>query len=111
MNWIALENVEQLDEINTLSKSRPQVIFKHSTRCSISVVAKNRLDNGMEIPNTDFYYLDLLKHRNISDKIAAIYNVHHQSPQVLLIKNGDCTYEETHSGIRMGDIEEQIMMD
>jgi bacillithiol system protein YtxJ len=108
MNWIALENAAQLQEIKEKSATRPQIIFKHSTRCSISVVAKNRLDKGDAPEGTDFYYLDLLNYRAISNEIAEMFAVHHQSPQVLLIKNGECTYEETHSGIQMDDIEEQL---
>ena len=57
---------------------------------------------------TNFYYLDLLKYRPISNKIAEDFNVHHQSPQILVIKNGECTYEESHNGIDMHDIAEQL---
>jgi bacillithiol system protein YtxJ len=109
MNWIDLNTVEQLDAIKTASKTVPQVIFKHSTRCSISVVAKNRLDRA-ETPNgVVFHYLDLLQHRNISAQIAEDFSVYHESPQVLLIKNGACVYDESHGGIAMDDILEQAL--
>ncbi len=109
MNWIDLTEEEQLNDINLLSKEQPVVIFKHSTRCSISSMAKNRLDKAEAPANTAFYYLDLLKYRPISNKVAEVYSVHHESPQVLLIKNGECVYEETHNGIRMEDIAEQVL--
>lgn len=108
MNWIALTDEQQLDRINEESKTQPVVIFKHSTRCSISSMAKSRLDRETPPENTSFYYLDLLQYRNISNKVAEVYKVHHESPQVLLIKNGECTYEETHNGISMADIAENI---
>ena len=111
MNWINLVSEEQLAQIKASSTLTPQVIFKHSTRCSISVVAKNRLDNAAVPNGVDFYYLDLLNHRNISAKIAEDFNVNHESPQILLIKNGECVYDESHGGIRMEDINEQLRIE
>ena len=110
MNWIELREERQLDEINTQSALQPVVIFKHSTRCSISSMAMHRLERETAPDNTLFYYLDLIRNRNLSNKIAADYAVHHESPQVLLIKNGDCVYEETHNGISMEDIVAQIAL-
>ena len=108
MNWIALTEEKQLQDINEQSSKQPVVIFKHSTRCSISSMAKSRLERENAPENALFYYLDLIKFRNISNKVAADYAVHHESPQVLLIKNGECVYEETHNGINMPDIAEQM---
>ena len=107
MNWITLNSTAQLDEIKELSKTRPQVIFKHSTRCSISSMAKSRLERSTPPDGIDFYFLDLVKHRQLSNKIAADFAVYHESPQILLIKNGECIYDESHSGIQMDEIAEQ----
>ncbi len=109
MNWTEISNESQLSEVKDLSKVKPQLIFKHSTRCSISSMAKGRLERGSTPEGIDFYYLDLIKHRDISQKIAAIFDVSHESPQVLLIKNGECIYDESHSGITMDEIVEQSM--
>ena len=108
MNWIELTDEQQLDRINEESTRQPVVIFKHSTRCSISQMAKNRLDREQVPGNALFYYLDLIKYRSLSNKIAEVYSVHHESPQVLLIKDGQCTYEETHNGISMADIADNL---
>lgn len=108
MNWIALTNESQLSEIKDQSKNNPQVIFKHSTRCSISGVAKSRLERSTPPANVDFYFLDLIKDRSVSNKVAEEFAVSHESPQILLIKNGECVYDESHSGISMADIEEQV---
>lgn len=102
-----LSEIAQLEALKELSKSQPVVIFKHSTRCSISMMAKQRLDRGEPASGVAFYYLDLLKHRDISNKIAEVFSVPHQSPQVILLRNGECVYEETHSGINMEEIAEQ----
>ena len=104
MDWINLQTEEQLNEIIDKSKNTPQVIFKHSTRCSVSSMAKNRLDKKENPKGVDFYYLDLIKFRSISNKIAADFNVAHKSPQVLIIKDGRSMYDESHSGITMDDI-------
>jgi bacillithiol system protein YtxJ len=104
MNWIPLQSEQQLEEIKTNSTSKPQVIFKHSTRCSISSMAKNRLERNEPPDGIDFYFLDIINHRNISNKIAHDFRVDHQSPQVLVINHGNCTYDESHSGIDMQDI-------
>jgi bacillithiol system protein YtxJ len=110
MNWIDLTDIQQLAGIKELSKTRPQVIFKHSTRCSISSMAKSRLERNKQPESGDFYFLDLIKHRSLSDKIAADFDVCHESPQILLIKNADCVYEESHSGIQMDEIAEQLAL-
>jgi bacillithiol system protein YtxJ len=108
MNWIPLTVEHQLDEIKQRSVQKPQVIFKHSTRCSTSSVAKSRLERSKAPEQVDFYFLDLIRYRSVSNKIEHDFMVHHESPQVLLIRNGQCVYDESHSGITMDEIEEQI---
>ncbi len=108
MNWIPLQTEAQLESIRERSAGRPQVIFKHSTRCSTSAMVKNRLERAGTPDSIDFYYLDLLNYRPVSNKIAADFNVRHESPQVLLILNGQCVYDESHIGITMGDIVRRI---
>lgn len=101
MKWNHLTNESQLEQIIERSKSVPQVIFKHSTRCSISAMAKSRLERSNEPDGVDFYYLDLIANRSLSNAISEKFNVYHESPQVLVIINGECTYDESHSGISM----------
>ncbi len=108
MNWIPIKAVEQLDELIQLSNHQPQVIFKHSTRCIISAMAKKRLEKAAQPSNTNFYILDLLAYRPVSNKIAQLFDVKHESPQILLIKNGKCVYTESHTGIDMADIQEHL---
>lgn len=108
MNWIMLTDSVQLQQIKERSKQTPQVIFKHSSRCSISSMAKGRLDRSTPPQNIDFYFLDLLANRSISDLIARDFNVYHESPQILIIKNGECVYDESHTSINMDEIKEQV---
>ena len=103
LNWLPLTEISQLDGIvsHSLDDATPLIcIFKHSTRCSISNMVKSRLERTWsdEI-TTPVYYLDLLKHRAISDDIVRRFNVIHESPQLLLIKNGECVSHTSHHGI------------
>src|ERR1700761_2036795 len=104
MNWITLQNESQLDEIRERSASRPQLIFKHSTRCSTSALVKGRLERASQPESIDFYFLDLIRNRPVSNKIAEDFFVEHESPQILLIRNGECIYDESHMGITMDEI-------
>jgi bacillithiol system protein YtxJ len=105
MNWITLQSESQLEDILKNSTNRPQVIFKHSTRCSTSALVKNRLERAAQPPlDVDFYYLDLLNYRPVSNKIAENFRIRHESPQVLIIRNGECIYDESHLGISMDEI-------
>jgi bacillithiol system protein YtxJ len=104
MKWIDLTSEDQLNEILEKSVVKSQVIFKHSTRCSISSVALQRLKKSNMPDNIDFYYLDLISFRNLSNKIAQTFGVNHESPQVLVIKDRQCIYDESHLGISLDDI-------
>jgi bacillithiol system protein YtxJ len=104
MNWQALNDMEQLESIKAASFNKPQVIFKHSTTCSISRMALDRFERAAAPENVDFHYLDLLKYRPISAAIAEKFQVFHESPQVLLIKQGECIYDESHYGIMMDEL-------
>ena len=110
VNWIDLTEVEQLETIKEESKHIPVLIYKHSTRCSISIMAKNELDKHWEIPAEEMkcYYLDLLNHRTVSNQISEMFGVVHQSPQVLIIKNGICVYHASHASINARTIKNTL---
>ena len=108
MNWKEFTNEEGLEEIKKRSTENPQVIFKHSTKCSISSMAKSRLERATAPDGIEFNYLDLIAHRNVSSKIAEVFDVEHASPQVLIIKNGACIYDESHNAINMDEIVEAV---
>lgn len=100
MNWKVLEHIDQIDVIKEASHNKLQLIFKHSTRCIISKMALKNFESNFLLHDViNAYYLDLISYRNISNKIAEVFAVEHQSPQVLLIKNGKVIYHESHEGI------------
>ena len=104
MNWITIQDENQLEEIKEKSKIRPQVIYKHSVRCGVSSVVKSRLEKAKLPTDIDYYYLDIIHFRSISNKIAEEFRVYHESPQVLLIRDGQCVYEKSHMGITAQEI-------
>ena len=109
MDWINLTTEEDFAALLKKSYERPQLIFKHSIRCSVSSVIKTRLEGGKAPSDIDFYYLDLINYRQLSDKVSEVLEVYHESPQVLLIRDGKCIYDESHIAIRMKDIEAEAM--
>lgn len=108
MNWIAITDENQLNDIIEASKVKPQVIYKHSTTCSISGMVKNRLDREDFEGKADVHYLDLLSYRPISAKIAEVFGVQHESPQVLVIKDGKSVYDADHTAITGFELEEAL---
>lgn len=99
-NWIPMTNLGQLNEIKMLSETKPVIIFKHSTRCSVSRMALKQFENEFDwTENVAAYFLDLLEYRDISNEIASRFGVYHQSPQLILIKEGKAIYDVSHSDI------------
>ncbi|TXK37791.1 bacillithiol system redox-active protein YtxJ [Pontibacter qinzhouensis] len=111
MNWHPLTSAEQLDTVIEESKSAPVVIFKHSTSCSISATAKSRLERQWEkagVEHVKPYYLDLLRYRPVSNEIAEVLQVQHESPQLLLVQDGVCTYNASHLGINLEALKKKV---
>lgn len=101
ISWHDLTEINQLDNLIENSVNQPVILFKHSTRCPISSMAKNRLErNWPKGEIIDLYYLDLIRYREISNRIADVFQVEHQSPQILVIKNRKCAYDSSHSEIQ-----------
>lgn len=107
--WNDLNTLSQLAELEKESATTPVLILKHSTRCSISAMAKNRLELywDAEIP-LKAYYLDLLAHRDISNEIAARYHVAHQSPQIIVLKNGQRIFDASHNEIDYNQLKSHL---
>ena len=103
MNWKPLTSLDQLETIQKESAVKPVLIFKHSTTCNISQMVLNRLErnwNTREMdPHVQAYFLDLKSYRLVSNEIAARFEVEHESPQVLIIRNGASVYDNSHVGI------------
>jgi bacillithiol system protein YtxJ len=108
VKFFTLDKMEQFDEIDLISQTKPVVIFKHSTRCSISRMALKQFETEFNFPKEkiDWYLLDLLNHRDLSNEIASRYNVVHQSPQIVVIRNGKAVFNESHENIAADDLKQ-----
>ena len=110
LNWILLERTAQIDDLVERSHSTPCLIFKHSTKCFISDVALRRLEKEWKFSNEQVqpYFLDAIAHRTISKYIRDTFEEHHETPQILLIENGECTLEANNMDIHVSEIEEMF---
>ena len=108
LHWIPLRDSAQLDEIVTRSSQIPCIIFKHSTRCSISAMAKMRLEDHWDFQpeEAEIYFLDLIQYRELSNQIAERFSVYHESPQIILLRNGESTYDASHLDISVQELRE-----
>ena len=110
MNWNKLTSEAQIDQLISESDEKPVLIFKHSTRCSISSMSLDRLLRNWKEEDSDQiipYYLDLIAYRSLSNLVAERFGIPHESPQVLLLKDGKVTYHESHYGISYAEIKLQ----
>ena len=108
--WMALNDLEQLKAIESKSKTKAQVIFKHSTRCGISSMVMRQFVSNYDLSENDIdlYYLDLLSYRSISDAIAETFQVLHESPQLLVIKNGIVVRYASHSDVNAVNLNQLV---
>lgn len=95
-----IQTIDRLDEIDQASFQEPQIIYKHSTTCELNQMTWNELQQS----DFDLHYLDLLTYRPISNAIEARYQVRHESPQILIIKDGKCIYHVSHRKIKNTEI-------
>ncbi|WNH12723.1 bacillithiol system redox-active protein YtxJ [Thalassobellus suaedae] len=104
--WIALNALSQLDDIKEKSSIKTQVVFKHSTRCGISRMVVNQFVDAydLEEEDLDLYFLDLLKYRDVSNEVEYKFQVMHESPQLLIIKNGVVINHASHGSINEIDL-------
>jgi bacillithiol system protein YtxJ len=111
MNWNKLTNAAQIEEIKALSNTKPVLIFKHSTRCSVSSMSLDRLIRNWKTADEDKvlpYFLDLIANRPLSDQIEKEFNIPHESPQVIIIRDGKSVYDSSHFGISYPEIMAQV---
>lgn len=107
INWKTLDNKTNLAEIIELSKESPIAIFKHSISCPISSMAKRRLESSWT-SDIDIYYLDLINFRSISHEVSSQLGIQHESPQLLLIHEGQVKYHGSHLNIDVNTVNHYV---
>ncbi|QIE58783.1 bacillithiol system redox-active protein YtxJ [Rasiella rasia] len=108
--WHVLSEMKQLEEISEASKTTPVAIFKHSTRCGISRMVLRNFESTYSLTDDQMklYFLDLLAHRDVSDEVGYKFQVLHQSPQLIVIKNGVAVANASHHSIRAEELQNFI---
>ncbi|MDR2275914.1 MAG: bacillithiol system redox-active protein YtxJ [Sphingobacterium sp.] len=108
INWIELNTEEQLQEI--YQSDKVAAIFKHSTTCGISNMAKRSLERMSSTSDQDYpvYLLDLLRYRALSNEIAQRWNIEHQSPQILIVEGKNSVYDASHGDIQFDAFEKYL---
>jgi len=104
MKKIEFKTIEELEAIDQASYDTPQIIYKNSTTCGLCDIMWEEVKKG----NFEMNYLDLLQYRPVSNEVEQKYNVLHESPQVLIIRNGKCVYHTSHRRINATEIEKQL---
>lgn len=109
LSWKLIQQSSDIEQIKASSHEKPVVIFKHSTTCSISSAALGRFERKWKAAaNADIHLLNLLQHRDLSAEIAGTFGVQHESPQLLIIKNGESIYDASHFGISADEVEKML---
>lgn len=99
--WNEPEKTSALSAILEASSKRPQLIYKHSYRCSRCVLAKDNIEEiAQEITEqADLHFIDVIESRPLSNSIAETLEVRHESPQLLIINNEEVVWHASHSQI------------
>lgn len=110
INWKNLDSLSSLDDALEMSATHDVLLFKHSTTCSISHMAKLRLEDNWDFKENELlpYYLDLKSFKSVSSEISDRLSVVHESPQVLLIRKGECIYDASHFDISVDELKETL---
>ncbi len=109
VEWKPLTEIGQLNEIIDESTEKPVAIFKHSTRCGVSRMSLKEFENEFDLEDlVTPYFVDLLENGEVSKAIAHRFGVEHQSPQLLLIKNGEAVYDASHGDIYADDLKRYL---
>jgi bacillithiol system protein YtxJ len=110
MNWKHLTSLRDLENAISASDLGTVVLFKHSTRCSVSRMALKMFEQGWDesLKDVSAYYLDLLENRPVSAEIAEKLNIEHQSPQMLIVQNGHVVHHSNHDAIDVNTVKSYL---
>lgn len=103
--FTALVREDELDALVVRSSTRPVLIFKHSPTCGTSYFALDELSAwGQEQDAADVHLVDVIAHRVVSNEIARRFGVRHQSPQVLLVRDGRVLWHASHYSVTAASV-------
>ncbi|MDZ7682292.1 MAG: bacillithiol system redox-active protein YtxJ [Fodinibius sp.] len=106
--WESISDTSQVDPVIEASKQKPQLIYKHSHRCSVCFVSKGNLEQASEdiLAHAEMHFLNVVNSREASDYVASELDVRHESPQVILLDDAEVVWHASH-----GDIDTDAILD
>jgi bacillithiol system protein YtxJ len=108
--WSPISGIDNIDAILQASSEKPQLIYKHSHRCSVCILAKEELEGIADqvLDSSDLYMINVIHQRDLSNAIASTFDVRHESPQVIIIKDGEVAWKGSHWAIKGTDILDEL---
>lgn len=108
--WHMLTSEVDLEQLEKESESKLVVIFKHSTRCGISRMVLKGFEKELDVSEEQvkLYFLDILNNRGVSNEIASRFQITHESPQLIVLKNREVVHHASHNGISADDLKKFI---
>jgi bacillithiol system protein YtxJ len=104
-----IQSIQELNDALERSASQPLLLFKHSTRCPISAGAHKEAEaylNGTPREDVTYGLIYVIENRDVSNEAAERLGVKHESPQAILIKDGQAVWHTSHSKITKSTLEE-----
>lgn len=108
--WSDIPGPEGVKTILRKSEEKPQLIYKHSPRCSVSFMAKQELEKFADdlAGVADLYMVNVINRRDLSHAIASELNVRHESPQVIILRDREILWAGSHWAIKGEEIVEGL---
>lgn len=109
-----MKTIKSTEEFEKLVKEKKDfIIYKHSSTCNLSARAKREVEKfQQENQSEDYpiYEVLVLESRPVSNYIAEKSNTTHQSPQILLFKDGVCRKNFSHKSVNVGEIKQAVRL-
>ena len=94
-----MKNINTIDEYKKqITLNNIYLVFKHSNKCEVSKVVYKRLQDALDNKtlNISIFMLVVQDSRELSDFIEKETKIKHETPQIILFKDGKVIYTESH---------------
>jgi bacillithiol system protein YtxJ len=106
---VQLHQIQDLKQLLQKSNSDPVIIFKHSTQCPVSAEAYDEFIRFTErAPGVTAGLVLVIEDRDVSNAIASTLGIRHQSPQAIVVKNGEPIWSTSHWSITADSLAEGL---
>ena len=105
-----LVHIDELEAAIAESRERPVFLFKHSRTCGISCEALDELHAHVEdaSPQATYKLITVQSHRRLSEETAARLGIRHETPQAILLRDGQPVWNASHFRITKRQLDEAL---